>query len=89
MRCGSAYRYGRSPSVGHQGHNPFAALHCFEAASTDVEPESKSRRTAKPDLGVANRELRRVMQQIANRCRQHLRVGNNLDVLNDGRDPES
>jgi hypothetical protein len=38
---------------------------------------------------VANRELRRVMQQIANRCRQHLRVGNNLDVLNDGRDPES
>ena len=47
------------------------------------------RRPAKPDLGVANRELKRVMQQIANRCRQHLRVGNNLDVLNDGRDPES
>ena len=47
------------------------------------------RRTAKPDFGVANRELKRVMQQITNRCRQHLRVGNNLDVLNDGRDPES
>ena len=48
-----------------------------------------ARRTAKPDLGVANRELKRVMQQITNGRRQHLRVGNNLYVLNDGRDPES
>ena len=46
-------------------------------------------RAAKPDLRVAKGEFERVMQQITNRGRQHLRVCDYLNVLDDGCNAES
>src|SRR5580700_7411577 len=37
--------------------------------------------TAKPNLGVTNRKLEGVMQQVSNCRREHLRVSKDLDVL--------